>query len=235
MKIDVILLVLDEIDGLRAVLPKIPADRFNKILAVDGGSKDGSVEFLQENGIAVFGQSRRGRGHAFEIGVRSSDADGFIFFSPDGNEDPADLVRIADKLEQGCDLVIASRMMDGAVNEEDDQLLKPRRWANNAFNMALNLTFNPRPRSRFISDSINGYRGLARKALGTVEPFPDDYTVEYRMTARALMAGLNIAEIPTHEGQRIGGISKVPSMQAGRRFIRAYVEETGRRVAGLVS
>jgi glycosyltransferase involved in cell wall biosynthesis len=226
MKIDVILLVLNEIDGLRVIVPQIPRDRFHAVVAVDGGSTDGSIEFLKEAGIPVVNQSRRGRGQAFTMGVEQSQADAFLFFSPDGNEDPRDLTRIADLLDQGHDLVIASRMMKGAVNEEDDHLLKPRRWVNNAFNLALNTLFNPHPVSGYITDSINGYRGLARKALPAVQPFPDDYTVEYRMTARALRAGLKVVEFPTHEHDRIGGVTKVPSMQAGLRFIRALGEET---------
>lgn len=230
MRIDLILLVLNEIDGLRAIVPRLPRERFNRVFAVDGGSTDGSLEYLAEQEIEVVGQSRRGRGEAFRLGVEQSDADAFVFFSPDGNEDPIDLPRLADHLEQGADLVIASRMMEGAVNEEDDQLIKPRRWVNNAFNLALNAAFNPRPWGRFITDSINGYRGFRRSALPFIEPFPLDYTIEYRMTARALQAGLNIVEIPTHEGHRIGGVTKVPSLQAGLKFIRAYGEEVLRKV-----
>ncbi|MSP90508.1 MAG: glycosyltransferase [Myxococcales bacterium] len=229
MNIDVVLLVLNEIDGLRVIVPQIPRERFHAVFAVDGGSNDGSQAFLQENGIAVVDQSRRGRGQAFALGVQHSTADAFIFFSPDGNEDPQDLLRIADELEAGADLVIASRMMAGAVNEEDANWLKPRRWVNNAFNLALNGLFNPHPVRGYITDSINGYRGLQRTALAAVEPFPDDYTVEYRMTARALQKGLKVKEFPTHERDRIGGETKVPSLQAGLRFIRALGEETVRR------
>lgn len=225
MLIDLIVLVLDEIEGLKVTVPHIPAERFHRVVAVDGGSSDGSIEYLEERDIQVVGQSASGRGEAFRVGVASSEADGFVFFSPDGNEDPSDLGRLVDYLEAGADLVIASRMMEGAVNEEDEQFFKPRRWANNIFNLALNLTFNRRLRDSFITDSINGYRGFRRTALPTIEPFPKDYTVEYRITARALRAGLKIVEFPTREGQRVGGVSKVSSLQAGLRFARAFVEE----------
>ncbi|MBM4344108.1 MAG: glycosyltransferase family 2 protein [Deltaproteobacteria bacterium] len=231
MTVDLILLVLNEIDGLRAVLPQVPREFFNRVMAVDGGSTDGSVEFLQEQGVEVVNQSRRGRGQAFSLGVAASTAEAFVFFSPDGNEDPADLPKMVAFLRDGADLVIASRMCAGAVNEEDSQLLKPRRWVNNAFNLALNALFNPRPRAAFVTDSINGYRGLRRSALPAVEPFPDDYTVEYRMTARALQAGLRVVEFATHERDRVGGETKVPSLQAGLRFIRALGEESGAMIA----
>lgn len=232
MRVDLILLVLNEIEGLRVILPQIDRSLFARVIAVDGGSKDRSVEFLESHGIPVVNQSRRGRGQAFAIGVEHSDADAFVFFSPDGNEDPADLPRIKGLLLEGADLVIASRMMQGAVNEEDSQFFKPRRWANNAFNLILNLVFNPHPMKNFITDSINGYRGLRRTLLPVIRPFPDDYTVEYRMTARALSASRRIVEFPTRENPRVGGESKVSSIPAGLRFLRAISEEIWHKLAG---
>ncbi len=226
---DLILLVLNEAEGLRALLPRIPRSCFHRVFAVDGGSTDGSQALLASSGIPVVRQSRRGRGQAFGLGVESSCADAFVFFSPDGNEDPEDLPRIVQLLEQGGDIVIGSRMMTGAHNEEDDQLVRPRRWVNNAFNLALNLCFNPAPFREYVTDSINGFRGLRRSALADVLPFPEDYTVEYRMTARALRAGLRIVEFPTREGARIGGETKVRSFQAGIRFLRALGDEFLRR------
>ncbi len=229
MRTDLVLLVLNEVDGLRALLPRIPREPFRRVLAVDGGSTDGSQEVLASHGIPVVRQSQRGRGQAFTMGVEASDADAFVFFSPDGNEDPSDLPRMVHLLEEGHEIVIASRMMEGAHNEEDDQWLRPRRWANNAFNLALNLVFNRHPFRGFVTDSINGFRGLRREVLPFVQPFPLDYTVEYRMTARALRARRRVVEFPTHEGRRIGGRTKVRSFQAGLRFLRAFFGEVFRR------
>jgi hypothetical protein len=33
-------------------------------------------------------------------------------------------------------------MMKGAVNEEDNQIIKLRKWANNFFNLIANISFN---------------------------------------------------------------------------------------------
>ena len=52
-----------------------------------------------------------------------------MFYSPDGNEDPADITRLDDLLIAGADLAIASRFAKGAVNEEAD-LLRPRARVN---------------------------------------------------------------------------------------------------------
>jgi glycosyltransferase involved in cell wall biosynthesis len=229
MHVSLILLVLNEIDGLRVMVPKIDRSLFAEVVAVDGGSTDGSVEYLQEQGIPIVSQSKRGRGQAFTEGVRHAKGDAFLFFSPDGNEDPQDFPKFIQHLEAGADLVIASRMMKGAVNEEDSQLFKPRRWANNAFNLILNLAFNPHFCQHYITDSINGYRAFRRSLLPVIEPFPLDYTVEYRMTGRALAAKANIVEFPTHEYPRIAGDTKIKSMQAGMRFLKATFQELGRK------
>jgi len=55
-------------------------------------------------------------------------------------------------------------MTKGAVNEEDGQILRFRKWANNAFNLGANLVF--RSRGPYITDSMNGYRAIiARRRL----------------------------------------------------------------------
>src|SRR5260221_167407 len=78
-------------DGLIVITPKINRSLFCEVIAVDGGSTDGSIEYLQEQGITVIQQTKRGRGAAFAEGVSHTTGDALVFFSPDGNEDPDDL------------------------------------------------------------------------------------------------------------------------------------------------
>src|SRR5882724_11788303 len=128
MYITLCLLTRNERQCLEKIYPLLPAPSreagFDRIVAIDGGSTDGTVDFYRERSIPVLGQSRRGRGEAFLMAFRELQSDAFIFFSPDGNEDPSDLPKFGRYLESGADLVIASRMMKGAVNEEDHQILR---------------------------------------------------------------------------------------------------------------
>lgn len=227
MKITLCLLTRNEKDCLEKIFPTIPkpgeASGFHQIVAIDGGSTDGTTDFFKRHNVPIVAQSRRGRGDAFLQAFQQIDSDAYIFFSPDGNEDVKDLPKFKDLLQQGADIVIASRMMAGAFNEEDHQFFKFRKWANNAFNWLANFFF--RKSGPYITDSINGYRAITRKAAHLLQLDSLDYTIEYQMTIRALKAGLNIAEFPTHEGQRVAGETGAPSIPTGIRFLKKLFYE----------
>jgi glycosyltransferase involved in cell wall biosynthesis len=227
MHITLCVLTRNERPCVEIVMPQVPAPGpaagFDDIVVVDGGSTDGTVEYFAEHGIRTLGQSRRGRGHAFQIAFDEIETDAYIFFSPDGNEDPKDLPKFRPLLEGGADLVIASRMMKGSRNEEDDQVLKLRKWANNAFNIGANLSF--RRRGSYVTDSINGYRAITRKAARALELDASDYTIEYQMTMRAFKKRLSIVEFPTIEHARVAGDTQAHSFPTGVRFIKAFMHE----------
>lgn len=227
LKIALVLLTRNERPCLEVMLPKLPApgieSGFDSIYAVDGNSTDGTVELLEKKNIPVLRQQRKGRGDAFQVAFSQIPADAWIFFSPDGNEDPRDLPKFRPLLEKGADLVIASRMMNGAVNEEDHQLLKWRKWANNGFNLMANGLF--RKQGPYVTDSINGYRAIRKEAIEKLDLDALGYTIEFQMTIRALHRGLNIHEFPTHEGQRVAGDTGAPSIPTGLAFLKCLKQE----------
>jgi len=218
LKYSLIFLTLNEIDGLRTVFNKIPTHEFDEVFAVDGGSTDGTLEFYKENAIRVIPQTSRGRGEAFRIAAEVAKGDVMIFFSPDGNEDTKDLPKFKNYFNEGFDIVIASRMMKFAYNEEDDKIFKWRKWANNVFNFLANLLF--RSTGSYVTDSINGFRAITKKAFNKVRPDGKGYTIEYQMTIRAFKEKLRIAEFPTHEYPRIGGESYAKSIPTGIAFLK---------------
>jgi len=123
----------------------------------------------------------------------------------------------------GYDMIIASRMMKGAYNEEDDKTFKWRKWANNFFNFIANIFF--RKNKQYITDSINGFRGITKNAFNKINPDGNGYTIEYQITIRALKNNMKIVEFPTHEYARIGGESYAKSIPTGIKFIKTFFKE----------
>ena len=216
-----VLLVLNEIDGLRLVWEDLPLDEFARVVAVDGGSTDGSRDFLTEKGILILDQPIAGRGVAFRVAAEAVDTDRLIFYSPDGNEDPADIVRLDDALLSGADLAIASRFAKGSVNEETDWL-RPRARVNKALTWIANQTFG---RGAYITDTINGFRAIRRQDLLDLNTTVKRFPIEYQISIRAMQRDWNIAEIATIEGQRAGGESKAISWPVGKDHIKVLLTE----------
>ena len=224
MKYALIIMIKDEIDGISHLFDKIPFNKFDNVLAVDGMSTDGSVEFLRKKGIKVVIQTINGRGQAFRDAFNNTDEDVLLFYGPDGNEDPNDILKFIQEFEKNKNtgMVIARRLGKDAVNKEDNRVFKPRKWVNIAFNMAANILWN---RNNYIYDTINGFRAITREAWRTIDVDTDGYTIEYQATIRCLKKNIKIIEFPTHEMQRIGSKKGAPALHTGFVFINLLLHE----------
>jgi len=223
MKSSLIILTLNEIEGVRALYDRIPFDAADECFVVDGGSVDGTMEFFKERGIRVVPQEIKGRGEAFRIAVREAKGDYLIFFSPDGNEDPSDIPKLIELLTKGYDIAIASRFLPDSRNEEDDLLFPWRAWANRTFTYIANIIWNTN--RNYITDTINGYRAIKKEAFNKLNIDAPGFVIEYQMSIRAMKSGLKVVEIPTIEGQRIGGESTAKSIPTGFIFMKHLLRE----------
>lgn len=227
MRIALALINYNERPSLERLLPRlipISAHGLIEVFCVDGGSGDGSQKLLLDWGIPVHTQVTAGRGSAMREALNIARSDALIFMSTDGNEDVKDLWRFRQGLESGNDLVIASRMMNGARNEEDSELFRPRKWANNAFNQLANTLFNRS--GHFVTDSINGFRAVRVDSARALNLSASGFTLEYQMTIRAMQKGFRIAEFPTEEFPREFGTTRARSIPTGLRFISCLIRET---------
>lgn len=218
-----VLLTYNEIEALPKLFDRIPRDCVDEFFAVDGGSQDGTVEWLRARGVQVLGQPRRGRGCAFAVALEAAKSDVLCYYSPDGNEDPADIPRLFVKLEEdGCDMVVASRMSRGARNEEDDHWWRPRKWVNLTFTFLANALWNRGP---YLTDTINGFRVVRADSFRRMECRVDGFVIEYLMSIRAMKLDMRLGEIPTIESPRLGGSSTAHSWPTGWLFLRRLAAE----------
>ena len=128
MKTTLLALTLNEIDGMKAVMPQIPTGLFDQILILDGGSTDGTIEWAREHGYTVYVQKRKGIRFAYLEALPLIEGDVIVSISPDGNCDPAFLPALLDKMREGYDLVIGSRYIPGVKSDDDDIVTAFGNW-----------------------------------------------------------------------------------------------------------
>jgi len=218
-----VILTYNEIEAVKKLFEKIPIKKYDECFVIDPGSTDGTIEFFKVKGVEVKIQPKKGRGVAFVMAGQVAKSDLLVFFGPDGNENPEDIEKLFQGLEEGNDIVIASRFMKGAKNEEDESLFPLRKWGNQIFTLLVNIFFNRT--GKYISDTINGFRGIRRDKLNDLNLTAEGFAIEFQMTIRALKKGYKIKEIPTIEGERIGGKSKAKSIPTGLKILNVLIKE----------
>ena len=67
----------------------MPLDQFEEVFAIDGGSTDGTCEYLTSLGIAVYRQDAPGYNAAYLSAFRRCSTDALLMFHPKGSIDPA--------------------------------------------------------------------------------------------------------------------------------------------------
>lgn len=224
VKLGLVLLNKNESLTIPHLVPQIRRELFEEVYAIDGQSTDNSVKLLEELGVRVILQTSKGRGSAFRIAFEHAtkrELDALVFFSCDGNENPADLDRFRILFEQGYELVIASRMMKGARNEEDDSILRFRKWGNKLFAWLAYLTYGfGQPR---ITDPINGFRGLTVISWHRMNVRSQGFSVEYESSIKAYLNELRVFEFPTHEFPRLHGKSGAKAWSTSKQMLFTYL------------
>jgi glycosyltransferase involved in cell wall biosynthesis len=207
-------MTLNEINGMKAIMPRVHREWVDQILIVDGGSTDGTTQWAKEQGYEVHIQREPGFRNAYrEVWPRIT-GDVVIYFTPDGNSLPEAIPQLLDKMEEGFDLVIASRYLDGAHSEDDDLLSGFGNWL---FRTLANGLLNPKKSMRMTDPLVmlRAHRKDLPQRLGidqdepfvALERFFNIRRVDWipLMSMRALSRGIRWSEIPMDEPARIFG------------------------------
>ena len=120
MQVSLLVMTLNEIDGMQHIMPRINKNWVDQIIVIDGGSTDGTIEWAREKGYEVYIQKQKGFRHAYVEALPLIKGDIILTFSPDGNSIPELIPKIINKMKEGFDMVIASRYFGEAKSEDDD-------------------------------------------------------------------------------------------------------------------
>jgi glycosyltransferase involved in cell wall biosynthesis len=130
-----------------------------EILVVDNGSTDGSIELAQSLGASVVSESTRGYGAALRRGFADSTAPYIVMADADDSYDFRGVGPFVDKLAEGWDLVMGSRLKGtiapGAMP-----------WSHRHIGTPVLTWFINRLYGASISDANCGMRGFTKDGTG---------------------------------------------------------------------
>jgi glycosyltransferase involved in cell wall biosynthesis len=218
MKYSLCLIVWNELQGCEIDVPKLPLDAFDEVFAVDGGSTDGTVEYLESAGIPVHRQPKRGLNAAYVHANNVATGDAVVVFFPKGTLPTGDLCKFRHFFEQGHDLVIASRQISGSVNEEDSRLWKPRKWAVRGLGALAALVW--RREGVWVRDVLHGFKGWRKRAFEKMKVLDYGLSIDIEMVVRSYKLRLPRVEFPTMELSRGYGGTHFKIWPTGKRLLK---------------
>lgn len=218
MKIALCLLTWNEIDGCRHDIPRLDRSQFDQIYCIDGGSTDGTVEYLVEQGIPVYKQTKKGINQACLDGVAHCECDAFVFFHPKGTIPVKDTYKFRTYYEQGYEFVVGSRMMKGARNEEDSKLFRPRKWFVLGLGLVAAILY--KREGNMVWDVLHGFRGMTMESFKKLRISNFDRSIDIEMVIRSYKFKTKRIEFPTKERERLGGETHFKPISTGWQLMK---------------
>jgi len=192
--------IAEVVTGLRTAAP------WHEVLVIDDGSQDATARRAEQAGARVIGHPyRKGNGAAVKTAIRNATGDFVLIVDADGQHQPSDARRIADRLGE-FDLVVGAR-------SAATQATATRRAGNALLNwLAGYLTGRPIP------DLTSGFRGARREYLHDfLHLLPNGFSTPTTTTLAFVRAGYNVAFEPIEARMRVGR-SKLRVGRDGAKF-----------------
>jgi glycosyltransferase involved in cell wall biosynthesis len=198
MKLSVIVPVYNEEQTIAAVIERIRAvtlDGIEKeIIVANDGSDDGTRRAIDEGpwrddpAVRVLHSPiNLGKGAAVRLGLQHATGDVLLTQDADLELDPRDYGKLlAPILNDGAAVVYGSRFL-----QPNKAISFRTRFANRSLTLLTNVLFAGR-----LTDMETGYKAFRRDVLGKVRLRCVGFDFEPEITAKLLLAGYKISEVP---------------------------------------
>ncbi len=220
--VSVVIPAMNEAENLPYVFKTLP-EWVHEVVLVDGNSTDNTVAVARElrPDVVVVKQTGKGKGDALIAGFAACTGDIIVMVDADGSADGHEIVAFVSALVSGADFAKGSRFANGGGT---DDMTPVRKLGNWVLCTVVNRKFGAR-----YTDLCYGYNAFWRHCLDKIDLDCTGFEVETLMNIRVVKAGLRVQEIPSHEFERIHGMSNLSAVRDGLRVLRVILKERGKR------
>ncbi|WP_030023773.1 glycosyltransferase family 2 protein [Streptomyces monomycini] len=220
--VSVVIPAMNEAENLPYVFKTLP-EWIHEVVLVDGNSTDDTVAVARElrPDVTVVEQRGKGKGDALISGFAACTGDIIVMVDADGSADGAEIVSYVSALVGGADFAKGSRFANGGGT---DDMTPVRKLGNRVLTTVVNAKFGAR-----YTDLCYGYNAFWRHCLDRIALDCNGFEVETLMNIRVVKAGLKVQEIPSHEYNRIHGVSNLRAVRDGFRVLKVILRERSTR------
>ena len=190
----------------------------HEIVVIDDASVDGTAAVVAEISAespqvrCLRSHHPRGFGFAVRSGLERFQGDAVAVMMADGSDDPHDLVRYHELLEQGYDCVFGSRFIRGSKVYDYPRL---KLVVNRMANWFIRVLFR-----HHLNDTTNAFKAYRREVIATIQPLlSNHFNLTVEIPLKAIVRGHSFAVIPISWRNRTSGQSKLAMKEMGSRYL----------------
>jgi len=202
---------------VKRVIKKNQKYKFEVIVVCDN-CIDSTEKVVKKHQIKSLVRKRNpGKSKALFDGFRFAKGNILVMMDADLSHLPEELPEMIKRFDKkkNIGLVIASRELG-----RSEDVTPIRRFGGISLNFLTNLLFETK-----LTDAINGYKIFYREVFDSYDYEADGYAIEIELIANALRCGYEVAEIPSLEAKRFGGVAKSKVIKDGWLFLKEVLEE----------
>jgi glycosyltransferase involved in cell wall biosynthesis len=222
-KISLCLIVKNEIDGCKKVIPLINRKKFGEIFAINGFSTDGTKEFLISKKIKVYDQVHKGLNNAYILANKVSRFENIVVFFPKGSINPNSTLSFRYYFDNNYQFIVASRLLKKSLNEEDHKIIKIRKWSVIILSLFISLIW--RKEGSIIWDVLHGVKGWKKDLFSKMAINKYGFTIDLEMAIQAYKLKLKRIEFPVREHPIIGRKTNFPFFKTGFSILIFLLKE----------
>lgn len=209
-QLSIILPAKNEAAALTALLPRLRAAQPTaEIIVVNDGSTDNTEQLCAEHGVTCLSSPySMGNGAAIKRGARAASGEVLVFMDADGQHDPALIVQLLRRLDEGYDMVVGARDRSGQASFH-------RGLANGFYNrLASWMT------GHSVKDLTSGFRvARADKFVEFLHMLPNGFSYPTTITMAFFRSAYAVAYEPIPVYSRVGTTSHIRPIRDGLRFL----------------
>lgn len=210
MRVTIVIPAKNEAEGIKRFIPMLKKTMPDaEVILVNDGSTDDTAIQAASFGLQVLSNPYpMGNGASIKRGARVASGDVIVFMDADGQHRAEDIPKLLEKLDEGFDMVVGSRVRSG-------QASIGRSLANAFYNKLASLMTGHK-----VLDLTSGFRVVrADKFREFLYLLPNGFSYPTTSTMAFFRSGYSVAYVPIEVLKRVGTNSHIRPFKDGIRFL----------------